>query len=400
MKSVLFFLLSLPLYTLSQTAELDTVFCDCAKAKVIQIAGKWTTSKTIAPPGKGEVMEIAGKGKDARYAFEKEHHTAWYKLVIKTTGLLTMDVIPSRAEDDYDFMLYKAYGATFCDSLLTAKMKPVRSCISRDKAELSGRTGLSVSANNEFVQSGVAAAYSKALPVKSGEIYYLVLDNVYEKGEGHQIRFFISTKTHIAGTVVDENKNPVEAEITVTDLNGEVIAEQKSKADGSYTIDPYLVKGADYSINFYQDNSLTYTQTFKVADTMKLKSLKTVLPKLRKGLKYSVGTINFVGNSVKTLPQALPAMKNLAKLMKKNPALKIMIIGHMNGPDPTKTKEWGIEFTRGRATTVKDFLIGEGIDASRIETDGKGDSEMLFPGAMNEEKAVQNRRVEIMVLEY
>ncbi len=33
-------------------------------------------------------------------------------------------------------------------------------------------------------------------------------------------------------------------------------------------------------------------------DTAQLKALKTVLPKLKKGNKYSVGSINFAGGSV------------------------------------------------------------------------------------------------------
>jgi outer membrane protein OmpA-like peptidoglycan-associated protein len=60
-----------------------------------------------------------------------------------------------------------------------------------------------------------------------------------------------------------------------------------------------------------------------------------------------------------------------------------------------------IAFTKGRANTIKNYLAIQGIDEKRIEIDGKGDHEMLFklPKA-NAEEQEQNRRVEILVLDY
>ena len=60
-----------------------------------------------------------------------------------------------------------------------------------------------------------------------------------------------------------------------------------------------------------------------------------------------------------------------------------------------------IAFTKGRATSIKNYLAIQGIDEKRIEINGKGDHEMLFklPKASDNEQE-QNRRVEILVLEY
>ena len=40
-----------------------------------------------------------------------------------------------------------------------------------------------------FVHSGVGPSYVKYIAVKKGEAYYLLVDNVYDHGKGHTIRF-------------------------------------------------------------------------------------------------------------------------------------------------------------------------------------------------------------------
>ena len=56
--------------------------------------------------------------------------------------ITTFNITPTKAEDDYDFMLFKCGKNNFCDSLQKHKINPIRACISRDKEELNGKTGL------------------------------------------------------------------------------------------------------------------------------------------------------------------------------------------------------------------------------------------------------------------
>jgi outer membrane protein OmpA-like peptidoglycan-associated protein len=238
------------------------------------------------------------------------------------------------------------------------------------------------------------------LAVKKGEVYYLVLDNVYDKGDGYTLELEISQPVSFAGTVTNESNNPVKAEIAITNQKGDTLLIENTKEDGTYNFIAPLTKNQSYNLNFYNDSTFSFTKTFSLADSLQLKSLKTVLPKLKKGIKYSVGTINFIGGSVQYLPQALSSMNNLARLLKKNKNLKIKIIGHSNGRDMLDEKGV-LAFTKGRANSIKNYLAIQGIDEKRIEIEGRGDHEMLFklPKA-NQEQQEQNRRVEILVLEY
>lgn len=398
MRLILLLLLSIQLF--SQTKKLDTVFCDCNKAKTIAVNSKTIYGKTIAPKGFGELKEISPAKQKSTYAFEKEHNSAWYKLIINISGELTMNIIPTKADDDYDFMLFKSAKNNFCDSLQKHKINPIRACISRDKEELNGKTGLNFKSTNEFAKHGVGAAYCKSLSVKKGEIYYLVLDNVYEKGDGHTLEFEISQTILFKGTVTNDTNKPIQTEIALTNQKGDTILLENTNKDGTYNFVAPISKNQQYNLNFYNDSSFSFTKTITLADTAELKSLKTILPQLKKGSKYSIGSINFVGGSVQYLPRAVPSMYNLFKLLKKNPSLKIKIIGHSNGRDMMDEKGI-IAFTKGRATSIRNYLAIQGIDEKRIEIDGKGDHEMLYKipkaNAMQQE---ENRRVEILVLDY
>jgi len=399
MRLILLLFLSVQLF--SQTKKLDTVFCDCNQAKILAINSKTIYGKTIAPKRFGEIKEISPAKQKTTYAFEKEHNSSWYKLIINVSGELTMNIIPAKADDDYDFMLFKSAKNSFCDSLQTHKINPIRACISRDKEELNGKTGLNYKSTSEFVKHGVGAAYCKSIPVKKGEIYYLVLDNVYEKGDGHTLEFEISQPVLFKGTVTDDNSKAIKTEIALTNQKGDTVMLEKTADDGSYSFIAPLTKNQSYNLNFYNDSSFSFTKSITLADTAQLKVLKTVLPKLKKGNKYSIGSINFVGGSVQYLPRAIPSMNNLAKLLKKNPNLRIKIIGHSNGRDMHDEKGI-IAFTKGRATSIRNYLAIQGVDEKRIEIDGKGDHEMLFKlnATTTAEQQEQNRRVEILVLDF
>jgi outer membrane protein OmpA-like peptidoglycan-associated protein len=398
MRIILLLFLSISLF--SQTKKLDTVFCDCKTAQPIAISGKTIYGKTIAPKGFGEFKEISPAKQKTTFAFEKEHHSAWYKLIINTSGDLTFNITPTKADDDYDFMLFKTGKSNFCDSLQVNKINPARACISRDKEELNGKTGLNYKSTNELVKQGVGPAYCKYIAVKKGEIYYLVLDNVYDRGEGHTIDFEIAQAVTFKGVVLDEANKPIKAEIALTNQKGDTVFIENTKDDGSYNFVAPLVKSQSYNLNFFNDSSFSFTKVVTLADTAQLKALKTVLGKLKKGNKYSVGSINFIGGSVQYLPRAIPSMYNLYRLLKKNPQLKIKIIGHSNGRDMMDEKGI-IAFTKGRATSIRNYLAIQGIDEKRIEIDGKGDHEMLFklPKATADQQE-ENRRVEVLVLEY
>lgn len=384
-----------------QVKKMDTVFCDCGLARTVTLKNNVTIGPTIAPPGPGLKNEISPHLQRTKFAFEKEHASAWYKLIIGSDGFLVFDIVPSKAADDYDFMLFAASKIGFCDSLTKFHVKPLRACISRNKEEIKGLTGLSFKGNEELLKEGLGDAYAKPVEVKSGEVYYLVLDNVYKNGEGHTINFYFEEKVTIKGIVLNEDQKPVSAEVTITAPNGDTINKLYSDKKGNYDFVAALRKNLNYSLNFYNDSSFFFTKEISTKthkDT--LANIVTVLPTLKKGNKYIIQNINFQPGSINLLPTAMPSVKNLAKLMHKNPSLKILIVGHMNG---CERGDLGEKFTNDRAITVKKYLTTNAILGERIKTAGKGCTEMLYPyigkKVPTDWQQVLNRRVEVFITE-
>jgi hypothetical protein len=69
---------------------------------------KTSVGKTMPPNGYGAIKEIGETKQKSKFTFEKEHNSAWYKLNIISSGDLTMRIIPTKVDDDYDFMLFKS----------------------------------------------------------------------------------------------------------------------------------------------------------------------------------------------------------------------------------------------------------------------------------------------------
>jgi outer membrane protein OmpA-like peptidoglycan-associated protein len=146
------------------------------------------------PKGTGNEMEISNNQADDPMYFENEHNTVWYKYSAQETGQLTFDIIPVDINDDYDFMLFKFDGGDFRSKVVSKKIKPIRTCISRNDKKIKSMTGLSPNGSLEsYIHSGEGSSYVKCINVQKGETYYLLVDNVYSNGNGHTIRFHLKT---------------------------------------------------------------------------------------------------------------------------------------------------------------------------------------------------------------
>jgi len=73
--------------------------------------------------------------------------------------------------------------------------------------------------------------------------------------------------------------------------------------------------------------------------------------------------------------------------------IDINVVGHT---DSIGTEEYNQALSLRRATSVKDFMVSEGIDPGIIDVSGKGESDPVASNDTKEGRA-QNRRVEISV---
>lgn len=88
-------------------------------------------------------------------------------------------------------------------------------------------------------------------------------------------------------------------------------------------------------------------------------------------------------------PVSKPVLDDAIVKLKKFPGVRVKIVGHT---DNVGTPEANLELSKRRAASVKKYLVDGGIDATRIETDGMGQTE---PVDTNETEAgrAKNRRI-------
>ncbi len=111
---------------------------------------------------------------------------------------------------------------------------------------------------------------------------------------------------------------------------------------------------------------------------------------LTEGKLVSYG-ICFDSNKDVVKPESYGAAKAIADVLIENPSVKIKITGHTDSDGNTASN---LDLSKRRAISVKNYLAKTfGIDASRMETDGKGQDAPLADNKTVEGKA-KNRRVE------
>ena len=111
--------------------------------------------------------------------------------------------------------------------------------------------------------------------------------------------------------------------------------------------------------------------------------------------KFSTTGILFDFQSAAIKPESYGVLKDIAKVLSENPAVKVKVVGHTSSDGDDNAN---MELSKKRAASVKEILTAEfGIDASRIETEGKGETQPVANNKEKEGKAL-NRRVEFIKL--
>ncbi len=366
---------------------------DCKIARTIVLENKITKVKGSPLKAFGELSEI--NFTNYPYAFKNEHHTAWYKLKIKSSGWLTFDIIPNQTKDDYDFMLFKADSLHACDLIQNAKIKPIRAIISRNDLKLKSKTGLDSLSNKRFDDEGVGSSYSKHIKVNAGEIYYLVVDNVYNGGKGHDIVFKIRQQKSYRIKVKDTESNQIKVDFTIKDAKGKVIKKIEPNADGDYLFEPYQF--GDYFVHIGQTGYFTKVFSAKQTAVELNEDYELVIQPLEADATYVLNNILFESNQAIILKESNSAVLGLADMMKNNLTLKIEIQGHVN-ESPENKELSTFKLSENRAKRIYDFLVSKGIDAKRLSWKGFGGNFPIYKEYIDETYCKFNRRVEIKII--
>ena len=104
-------------------------------------------------------------------------------------------------------------------------------------------------------------------------------------------------------------------------------------------------------------------------------------------------SVLFDFNSYQLKPEAKEMLRRIAQTLNRNPDTVILVVGYT---DSTGKFDYNVKLSEKRAEAVKNELVLNGVDPTRILTFGCGPKHPIAPNNTPEGRAL-NRRVEILV---
>jgi OmpA-OmpF porin, OOP family len=144
------------------------------------------------------------------------------------------------------------------------------------------------------------------------------------------------------------------------------------------------------STNYAEEQYGMYISNIKVA-----RGVEDTRHRLMEEGKFSTTAILFDVNTAILKPESFGVIKEIAGVLKEHSDIRISITGHT---DSDGSDAANITLSKKRSAAVKEALANDfGIDASRVDTDGKGEAVPIADNKTKEGKAA-NRRVEFVKL--
>lgn len=171
----------------------------------------------------------------------------------------------------------------------------------------------------------------------------------------------------------------------------------KVQQDGTYAI---VYVGSDRvsnlpNANFVTDNTIDIDLAANarfptyIKDIVVSVGLDKLYDALMESGEFTTRGILFAFDSDALLPESTPVLADMVGTLESHPELAIVIEGHT---DSVGEDAYNLELSERRAASVVAYLVENGIDAGRLQAEGKGESDPVADNATPEGRQ-QNRRV-------
>jgi outer membrane protein OmpA-like peptidoglycan-associated protein len=212
------------------------------------------------------------------------------------------------------------------------------------------------------------------------------------------------TKTlYFDGLVFDaKTKTPLAGKFYLIDVKTgkEIIRAESDKVTGEFMVS--LPTNREYALNVEYPGYNFFSQNFNMTGSDSLESIHMDVPMIPVGDQTPVVLANVFFDLAKTnlRPESFIELNKLRDFLNANPEMKIEIGGHTDTRGDDKSNQ---VLSEGRAKSVLDYLVKQGISASRLSSKGYGETQTIVSDAAiallktekEKEKAHQkNRRTE------
>lgn len=207
----------------------------------------------------------------------------------------------------------------------------------------------------------------------------------------------IDTSLYMVGIITNSKSGePVMAKIEVIDMEqSKVIATGLSDSLGSYKVK--INQHKDYGVEITAKDYLFYVKMVSLKDKQVVDSkiqANFQLDKVEVGAKVILNNIFFETNKATLKSESYAELERVLKLLTDNATIRLEISGHT---DNVGGYQANLKLSESRAKSVVEYLVGRGIDKSRLEYKGYSFNQPIADNSTPDGRA-QNRRVEFKVL--
>jgi outer membrane protein OmpA-like peptidoglycan-associated protein len=196
-------------------------------------------------------------------------------------------------------------------------------------------------------------------------------------------------------TLHAKTREPVTADIIIEDLGSQKHAGEATSniSTGTYSI--ILPYGKNYGFHAYAKGYLSVNENLELAEIKRYTELNKdlLLVPLEKGESIPLNNVFFERGKPQLRAESFPELDRLIQILRDNPSMEIELAGYT---DNVGYRPSLIVLSQERASTVKAYLVKNGIASQRIRGKGYGPAKPLVAND-SEENRMKNRRVEVKI---
>ncbi len=210
----------------------------------------------------------------------------------------------------------------------------------------------------------------------------------------------------LKGRVLDaKTLKPLASKIEIMDNETNTLVSEitTDAATGKYLVT--LPSGKNYGMAVKAEGYLFHSENFLLPEASGYREYKkdVLMKKVSGGEKIVLRNIFYDLNKATLRPESKTELERLIQLMNDNPTLKIELSGHT---DSRGDAAYNMKLSKDRAASVVKYLVEHGIPASRLESAGYGETQLIhtdaeiykLPTVKREELHQENRRTEFKIL--
>jgi outer membrane protein OmpA-like peptidoglycan-associated protein len=204
--------------------------------------------------------------------------------------------------------------------------------------------------------------------------------------------------TVLKGKVIDENTaEPLGAVISLVDNETKKVLSKITVDESTGDFELVIPHGGNYGVATerpgYIFNSINFALP-KFAEYQEI-DMHIIMVKAEIGSKVVLKNIFFDTGKSDLKSESIAEIENIQELLKANPALSVQINGHTDNTGNAATNK---TLSLKRATSVVDYLVAHGVDATRLTAKGFGSDRPIVSNDDEMGGREINRRTEIEII--